>query len=70
VTLFLVRNSGCGVDSHHFDTLKSPTTLPHNRAVELGLAGGRVSFYFRSKTLMVLTSEGGQNCLRKLGRPI
>jgi len=24
----------------------SPTTLPHSRAVELDLAGGRVSFYF------------------------
>jgi len=51
VTLFLVRNSGFGVDGHHSDTFRSPTTLPHSRAVELGLAGGRVSFYFWSKTL-------------------
>jgi len=51
VTLFLVRNSGCEVDGHHFDNVKSPTTLPHSCIVDLGLARGRVSSYFWSKTL-------------------
>jgi len=50
VTLFSVRNSGCPKGCV-IEIAQIRTTLPHSRTVELGLAGGRVSFYFWSKTI-------------------